>query len=97
MSYSQSEKMEIIRLVEDSSISVHGTLKELGVSRSTFYKWYRAYCYGGFDGLVRKPSLRRYFWNGIPDFMKKKVLELALSSPEKSSRELAWLITDDAG
>ena len=38
MRYTQSEKMQIIRLVEDSPVSVKQTLLELNVNRSTFYK-----------------------------------------------------------
>ena len=38
MRYSQAEKMEIIRLVEASTLSVKKTFMELGVSRSTFYE-----------------------------------------------------------
>ena len=36
MRYSPSEKLEIIRIVEDSDLSVRKTLKELGIHRSTF-------------------------------------------------------------
>lgn len=38
MRYSQAEKMEIIKLVEGSDLSVTRTLKELGIAHSTFYK-----------------------------------------------------------
>lgn len=40
MRYTQSEKMEIIRMVEESALSVKQTLLEIGASRSTFYEWY---------------------------------------------------------
>ena len=43
MRQSGSEKLETIRLVEDSELSVTATLRELGVPRSTFYGWYRRY------------------------------------------------------
>ena len=36
MRHSQSERMEIIQLVENSELSIRRTLKELGVPRSTF-------------------------------------------------------------
>jgi len=36
MRYSQAEKMEIIRLVEDSDLAVKRTLEELEVPRSSF-------------------------------------------------------------
>ena len=35
--------MEIIRLVENSDVSVKKTLKELDVNRGSFYQWYRRY------------------------------------------------------
>lgn len=37
---SAAEKLEIIRIVEGSSLSVKQTLAELGIPRSTFYRWY---------------------------------------------------------
>jgi len=40
---SASEKYETIRLVEESSLPVKQTLAELGVPRSTFYRWYDQY------------------------------------------------------
>ena len=40
MRHTQAEKMEVIRLVEDSSLSIRRTLEEFGIARSTFYKWY---------------------------------------------------------
>jgi len=40
--HNASEKLAIIRLVEDSELSVRRTLVELKVSRSSFYRWYRA-------------------------------------------------------
>jgi len=43
MRYPASEKLEIIRLVEDSKLSVKRTLEKLSVSRSKFYRWYDPY------------------------------------------------------
>jgi putative transposase len=40
MRYPAAEKLEIIRLVEQSSLSVRRTLAQLGIPRSTFYCWY---------------------------------------------------------
>ena len=40
MSHTQAEKREIIRLVEESELSVRQTLLELDVNRSSFYEWY---------------------------------------------------------
>jgi transposase-like protein len=40
MRYAAAEKLEIIRLVEQSSLSVRRTLTQLGIPRSTFHCWY---------------------------------------------------------
>jgi len=89
--------MEIIRLVEWSSLSVARTLEELDVPRRTFYRWYRAYEDGGFESLKdRKPGPRQ-FWNRIPEAERQRVVEVALERPAASPRELAWHITDELG
>jgi len=54
MKYSQSEKMEIIRMVEESNLSVRCTLRQIDISRSTFYEWYRRYQEHGYEGLAPK-------------------------------------------
>jgi putative transposase len=55
MRYSQSEKMEIIRLVEETDLPIKRTLEELNVPKSTFYRWYRRYNEYGYDGLASRP------------------------------------------
>ena len=40
MRYRAAEKLEIIRLVEQSSLSVRRTLAQLGIPRSTFHACY---------------------------------------------------------
>ena len=49
--YNASEKLAIIRLVEDSELSVGRTHAEINVSRSSFYRWYRSYERDGYEGL----------------------------------------------
>jgi putative transposase len=95
MHYSQTEKMEIIRLVEQSELGVIRTLKELKVNKTTFYKWYSCYLENGFDGLARKKSKTKGTWNRINDSDRDKIIEIAIEKPELSSRELAWHITDN--
>jgi putative transposase len=97
MRHSQSEKLEIIRIVEDSHIGVKKTLAEMGVNRSTFYKWYQRYQVDGYDGLANRYRPPRQFWNAIPPWEKEKVVKTALKNPDKSPRELAWHITDTRG
>jgi len=97
MRYTQSEKMEIIRVVEGSALPVAHTLRELDVAKSTFYRWYALYNEYGYDGLADRPSNARQFWNKIPDSERERVVETALEIPELSPRELAWHITDTQG
>ena len=97
MRFSQSEKMEIIRLVEESELGVKRTLKELGVSRSTFYDWYCRYREKGYEGLSAVFPTRRGYWNRIPEEEREDVVNIALEMPELSPRELAWHITDNEG
>lgn len=95
--YSQAEKMEIIRLVETSELSVKQTLQELAVPRSTFYKWYARYQREGYAGLAPRTRQQKQFWNQIPDSVRAQVVELALEKTELSARELACYITDTEG
>lgn len=97
MRRSASEKMEIIRIVEGSELGVRRTLEELGISRSTFYQWYRNYLNDGFEGLKPKVPKRKSFWNKIPDKQRQQVIETALDLTELSPRELAFHITDKEG
>ena len=95
MRFSQQEKYEIIRIVEESEIGVNRTLKELGISKSTFYNWYGRSLKKGFDGLAS--SRRHSTWNKIPPEIQEMVIKQALELPELSPRELACYITDHMG
>jgi len=97
MRVSQAEKMEIIRIVEQSELSVRRTLVELNINRSTFYNWYRRYSEDGYDGLADKRPNARRFWNKIPQPVKEEVVQIALEHPALSPRELAPYIIDTLG
>ncbi len=90
-----SEKMEIIRLVEETELSARATLRQLGIPRSTFYGWYQRYLALGFDGLHDKQPAPRPRWNAIPQTVQDQVLELALERTDLSPRELACRYTDE--
>ena len=91
------EKVELIRLVEGSDLSVRQTLRELRLNRSTFYAWYRRYTQRGRAGLEPQPGARRRVWNRIPPRVRQRVVDAALADPEQSPRELAWHFTDREG
>jgi putative transposase len=95
MRYAAAEKLEIIRLVEQSSLSARRTLAQLVVPRSTFYAYERY--------LARAPRpwkmarQRRGRSGKLPTAVTQAVLELALKEPELSPRELAvWFVDHSA-
>jgi putative transposase len=94
---SASEKYELIRLVEESKLPIKRSLAEIGLPRSTFYRWYGAYPRDGLAGLEDQSSQPRQFWNRIPDKLREDIVRIALERPELSPRELAWHITDHEG
>ncbi|WP_097136854.1 IS3 family transposase [Rhizobium subbaraonis] len=97
MRYPASEKLEIIRLVEQSHLSARRTLQKLGIPRSTFNRWYDRFLAGGVDALEdRRPRPNRV-WNRIPEEKRDQIIELALNEPELSPRELAVTFTDTRG
>ena len=96
MRYPASEKLEIIRLVEQSHLPVKRTLATVGVSRPTFYRWYDLYRRFGKAGLEdRRSGPKRPGWNRIPDEVRSQIVEMALDKPELSPRELAVTFTDE--
>ena len=57
MRYTASDKLEIIKLVEQSNLPVRQTLTRLDINKSTFYNWLKRYAESGVDGLAdRKPK-----------------------------------------
>ena len=95
MRYPASEKLEIIRLVEQSHLPVRRTLEKLGIRPSTFYRWYDRY------QSRRARSAGRQAVHGpiasgtaSPTMCASGSSQLALDEPELSPRELAARFTD---
>jgi transposase InsO family protein len=95
MRYSAAEKGEIIRLVENSSISVRRTLARLDIHKSTFYNWLKRYQDNGVDGLDDQKPSASMVWNKVPQEHNTAIIEMALEKPELSPRELAVSYTDE--
>jgi putative transposase len=94
MRYPASEKLEIIRVVEQSHLPARRTLETLGIPRATFHRWYDRFLAGGVEALKdRRPRPGRV-WNRIPEDVRGRIVELALTKPELSPRELAVTFTD---
>jgi transposase InsO family protein len=94
MRYPASEKLEIIRIVEQSNLPVRRTLEKLGILPGSFYRWVDRYQTGGVEALQDKSSKPSRVWNRIPDDVRQDIVGLALDEPELSPRELAARFTD---
>ncbi len=82
MRYPASEKLEIIRLVEQSYLPIKQTLNKLGIPRTTFYRWYDRYQMGGSEALEDQSPHPSRIWNRIPDDIRGRIIDLALDVPE---------------
>ncbi len=97
MRYPASEKLEIIKLVEQSHLPTKRTIDKLGIPRTTFYRWYDKFLTGGVDALKDRSPKPLRVWNRIPDEVRQRIVELALEETELSPRELAVRFTDTQG
>jgi transposase InsO family protein/transposase-like protein len=95
MRYPASEKLEIIRIVEQSHLPAKRTLDQLGIPRRTFYRWYERYLDGGPEALEDRPSTPCRVWNRISHAIHDQIIEMALEQSELSPRELAVRFTDE--
>src|SRR4051794_20842436 len=96
MRYPASEKLEIIRLVEQSHLPVRRTLQKLGIQPARFYRWYDRLQTGGPEALEDHRSRPSRVWNRIPDEVRERIVNLALDEPTLSPRELAVRFTHTA-
>ncbi len=81
-------KATILAKVEGQSRDKRRMLAELGVPRSTYYRWRQG---------QPDPGNRRRPWNQVTPNEEHLILKVAMESPELSSRQLAAWITDNEG
>jgi len=86
---------EAVELVARSPHTVQATLAEIGVSRSSFYRWRRRLR----GGQRRRPAgaPRPAAWNRLRPAEQQAILAQALAQPGLSARELALWLCDHAG
>ncbi len=94
MRYPATEKLEIIRLVEQSHLPTQKTLDKLGIPRQTFYRWYDRFLTHGIEGLQDRASAPSRVWNRIPEDVRDRIITMALDHADLSPRELAVNFTD---
>jgi putative transposase len=84
---SPAEKANILSRLESQSSCKRKLLLELGVPRSTYYRWRK----GSETGKRRTP------WNRITPNEERRILAVAKEFPELSSRQLSAWLTDNEG
>jgi len=94
---SAERKREVIELVRRAPQAKHRTIAELGLSRSTFYRWQQRYRDQGEAGLVDRKPEPGAVWNRLRPQEETVILETALQQPDLSPREVACQVTDHAG
>lgn len=78
-----------------SEIGVNRTLREIGIKKSTFQNWYRAYSEIGVEGLLPTKRTSNRQWNSLPQEQKNLVVKLALDYLGLFSRKPAYKMTDE--
>ena len=91
---SASEKSRLLFKVDSSSRPKRQVLEELGIPKSTYYRWRKKLERN--EGLIDRVSVRAP-WNRLTPLERSTVLEVANRFPELSSRQLASWITDHEG
>ena len=88
------EKTEVLARVASSGLLKRKVLGELGVPRSTSYRWLRRKDQQGLedDAGGGKPP-----WNRLTSWEVDNVLSAAREMPELSCRQLAAWVTDNMG
>ena len=91
---SGAQKAEVLDKVDSSSLPKRKVLGELGVPRSTYYRWLRRKEQQGLDDDVGGGNPP---WNKLASQEIDSVLSAAREMPDLSSRQLATWITDNRG
>ena len=84
-------KAEIIALVTGSELPCRRALAQLGLPKSTYYRWLKRQAEGKLEDRKGGSSLP---WNKISPEEETRVLAEARASPDLSCRQLALKITD---
>ena len=88
------EKSEVLARVASSALPKRKALGELGVPRSTYYRWLRR---NEQRGLENDAGGGRPAWNRMTSGEVDHVLSAAREMPELSPRQLASWVTDNMG
>jgi len=89
-----SEKERILALVAGSPLPQQQQLAQLGISKSTYYRWLKLQAEGRLQDANGNPDLS---WNSLRPEEEQIILDQARALPELTIRQLALRITDSDG
>ena len=91
---SAGEKREIIALVGDSGLPRRRALAQLGLPKSTYYRWLKRQAGGRLEDSKGGSPIP---WNRLRIEEEERILAQARASPELSARQIALSVTDFDG
>jgi putative transposase len=91
---SAASKGRILALVAGSGLPRRRALAQLGIPKSTYYRWLSRRSEGR---LQDKKGGSPVPWNKLQPEERERILSLAMASPEMSPRQLALTLTDTRG
>jgi transposase-like protein len=86
---SAQQKEEVIKLALRSQLPVHQTLHKLSVPVRTYYRWLQN------GSLEDERPVARRIWNRLLPQEEATIIDRAHEHPDRSARQLAFLITDE--
>ena len=89
------KKATILASVATSPLAKRRMLRDLGVPKSTYYRWLRLQQHH--QGLEDRPGVSTPPWNRLRSQEERSILEAAREMPELSSRQLTAWTTDNLG
>jgi len=89
------QKMAVLAKVGWSSLPKRRVLRDLGVPKSTYYRWLKRQQHQ--QGLEDRPGASTPPWNRLRLQEERSILETAREMPDLSSRQLAAWTTDNLG
>ena len=87
------EKATVLASVAASPLAKRRVLRDLGVPKSTYYRWLMRQQHQ--QGLEDRPRASAPPWNRLRPQEERSILEAAREMPELSSRQLAAWSTDN--
>lgn len=93
---SMEVKLEVLRAVASSPLPACAVLRQLGLARSTYYRWRRRFRAEGSRGLNDRPPVSKAAWNRTLPLERNKVFETALRYPDWSPTQISSHLSDHA-